>query len=188
MLQHRRSVVGEPLSRCRLGARAYSLRPARPSDAPALSALALRSKQSWGYSEAFMKACRKELTYSAEQISSTAFTFVVAESAGTCAGFYALAHATPEACELEALFVDPDHHGRGIGLTLLRDSAERAAGVSARVLVVQSDPNAAGFYRSAGFTDRGMRISKSIGGRFLPLLALDLTQPGRRTTHPDYFS
>lgn len=153
-----------------------------------MSDLAFRSKQSWGYTDAFMMACRKELTYSAEQIIPSGFTFVVAESDGACVGFYALEHVAPQACELEALFVHPEHRGRGIGLILLHDAADKASGRGARVLTVQSDPHAAAFYRSAGFTDQGTRESGSLKGRYLPLLALDLTSRTSRTTHSELFS
>jgi hypothetical protein len=38
------------------------IRPARPDEAGAISALALRSKGHWGYDAAFLAACRENLT------------------------------------------------------------------------------------------------------------------------------
>ena len=40
------------------------LRPARPDEADLLTELCLRSKAVWGYDDAFMRACRAELTLS----------------------------------------------------------------------------------------------------------------------------
>jgi hypothetical protein len=42
------------------------IRAAHGGELEALSALAMRSKAHWGYSAAFMQACRDELTVSAE--------------------------------------------------------------------------------------------------------------------------
>ena len=47
-----------------------TLRAARPEEAAAISALALRSKAHWGYDEAFLAACRAELTWTAAQCGS----------------------------------------------------------------------------------------------------------------------
>ncbi|MEZ5559550.1 MAG: GNAT family N-acetyltransferase [Pseudomonadales bacterium] len=155
------------------------LRDARPQDAAALSDLAFRAKAHWGYDDAFMAACRAELTYAPADIDRAKFR--VAEIGGEIAGFYALA-ANPDtfgtdALELDALFVAPDAIGRGIGATLMRAAIEQASGLGARRLMIQADPNAAGFYEHCGARQVGSLESLSIPGRQLPLLELALAAP-----------
>ena len=60
------------------------LRPAHADEAPALSALCLRSKAHWGYDAAFMRACVAELILRPEDL--TPDTLVVAEIDNALAG------------------------------------------------------------------------------------------------------
>ena len=154
---------------------AVTLRPADPSEAPLLSDLAFRSKAQRGYTEAFMRACRTELTYSAEQIGKTDLSFVVAESEGAVIGFYALERVRLDAFELEALFVAPGHTGQGVGRALLDHATRSARAGGGRTLTIQSDPFALDFYREAGAVVTGERPSGSIPGRMLPVLTISLT-------------
>ena len=148
------------------------IRPARPAEAAALSDLAFRSKAYWGYDAAFMEACRAELTYTPGQVAEGGV--VVAERAGRCVGFYVLERRSPAEVELEALFVDPGHIGRGIGRALLEHARREAAAWGASRMIVQSDPHAAPFYRAAGGVLTGRRPSGSIPGRRLPTFTFDL--------------
>ena len=152
-----------------------NLRPAEPAEASLLSALAYRSKAQLGYSDEFMDACRAELTYSADQIERSDFTFVVAEKEGNVIGFYALEQVRTNAFELEALFVEPGHTGQGIGSALLRHAVRVARAAGGRALTIQSDSYVIDFYRSAGAVDSGQRESASIPGRYLPVLTIALT-------------
>jgi hypothetical protein len=74
---------------------AIVIRPARPAEAAELTALARRSKASWGYSEQFMRSCEVELSYDALQIERGDFLFAIAEAAGD--GEYLVAQADPHA-------------------------------------------------------------------------------------------
>ena len=143
------------------------LRPAVAADAAALSALAVRSKGHWGYDAAFLERCRSELQVTAADIAAARVT--VAERDGTPVGFSWLqdpADDDPACAELVALFVEPDAIGSGAGRALLRDALEAAGG---RPVLVESDPNAVGFYAAQGARRVGSRISPSTG-RELPLL------------------
>lgn len=153
------------------------IRPARPEEAGALSNLAMRSKAHWGYSSEFMEACRDELTYTPEQIIAGGVW--VLEDEGEVRGFYALTNISPNAIELEAMFVAPERIGSGYGRALMDHALaeSRAAGHIER-LVIQADPNASGFYESAGARRIGDRDSDSIAGRALPLYEI-VTAEGR---------
>jgi N-acetylglutamate synthase-like GNAT family acetyltransferase len=149
-------------------------RPAHINDASAFTDLALRSKAYWGYDEAFMEACRAELTISADRIADEDMT--VALSGETIIGMVALAiSAQPQVLELEDMFVDPASIGTGIGLRLMDHTKVIAIAKGAIRVEVDADPNAQGFYERCGYHLIGTSPSASIPGRVLPRLALDLT-------------
>jgi GNAT superfamily N-acetyltransferase len=162
------------------------IRPARAREAAMLSELAMRSKAHWGYSPAFMDACRAELTYSAAEIEDTCRTFAVAEHSGEPIGFYALGKISMAEVELEALFVEPDHIGTGAGRALMRHAMAEAARRGAGILVIQGDPNAAAFYEAIGAVRVGARESASIPGRMLPLYSVRLDSVERAAPSDAY--
>ena len=149
-----------------------NLRSARPAEAAWLSALALRSKAHWGYAPGFIEACRRELSYTPSAIAQGGF--VVAERDKTPIGFYALEGANAGTVELEALFVEPEWIGRGVGRALLDEAKRQARARGARRLIIQGDPHAARFYAAAGAAQIGTRPSGSIAGRELPLYVIEL--------------
>lgn len=150
-----------------------TFRQAVPQEAESLSHLALRSKSHWGYSDEFLFLCKDELTYSAAQIT-TSPAFVVAETHGVVVGFIALDHVKDGEIELEALFVEPEHIGRGIGQALMNRAKEVACALGAKSLIIQGDPHAESFYRMAGGEFVGTRESESIPGRMLPVFQVRL--------------
>jgi len=150
------------------------IRAAASDELPVLSALALRSKAVWGYSAAFLAACRAELTLGEDDLSLT----FVKEIDGRIAGFYALSELDPERAELEFLFVEPWALRRGHGLAMLAHAREQARRLGCRVIVIQGDPHAAGFYAAAGARPIGVRESASIPGRWLPLYELPCSEDG----------
>jgi GNAT superfamily N-acetyltransferase len=147
------------------------IRPARPDEAGRLTELALASKAQWGYSEAFLAACRAELTVSAERCAAGSVR--VAEE-DHVVGFAELA-GVPPCMELTLLYVTPDRMAHGVGTTLLDDALEWARVRGATELRLDADPHAEGFYRHQGAVRMGDRPSGSIPGRRLPLLSFDLT-------------
>ena len=64
------------------------VRLARSSEADALTKLAMTAKASWGYSDAFMEACRAELTITPAKMA--AWTVSVPQLDGTMCGMIAL--------------------------------------------------------------------------------------------------
>lgn len=142
------------------------------TDATGLSELAFRSKAHWGYDDAFMGACREELTLSAEQIEWCP-TFVL-ESGGNAVGFYSVGALSAERIELNHLFLDPPRIGRGEGRALLEHAARHAAAHGYRTLVIHSDPHAESFYVACGALRVGESPSASVPGRSLPVLELPL--------------
>ena len=149
-----------------------NLRAAQPDEAAILSALALRSKAYWDYSDDFLNACREELAVTPERIRDGAFHFVVAEKSGEIVGFFGVERLSPSQFELEALFVEPDRIGSGIGRSLMDRAKNYVAACGGGTLWIQGDPNAEKFYRAAGGRRVSDRESASIPGRFLPVFAI----------------
>lgn len=152
-------------------------RAAKAEDAPVLSRLAFESKATHGYSEAFMEACREELSWRAEDFKRDDLHFLVAELESKILGFAAILVDADGSAELEALFVAPEATGSGVGRGLLVRIAAWARDNGLRSLTIQSDPDAVAFYARFGARNVGSSPSGSIPGRMLPELALDLNHP-----------
>jgi GNAT superfamily N-acetyltransferase len=147
------------------------IRPALPSEAAELSALALRSKGYWGYDEAFLAACREELTLHAGDLADR--RTVVAEQEGRLLGLATLDGAPPVG-ELGMLFVAPEAIGHGVGTELYRHVLATARGLGCTRLELDADPNAEPFYRAMGAELIGTSPSGSIPGRVIPRMAVTL--------------
>jgi len=144
-----------------------ALRPARPDEAGALTALALRAKAFWGYDEAFMAACRDELTVHPDTV--TAHRTAVAQDADEVIGFVTLEGEPPRGA-VGMLFVAPDAMRRGTGRLLYGHVLAAAARLGFTDLTIDADPNAEPFYRAMGAVTVGRTPSGSIPGRTLPLM------------------
>lgn len=97
----------------------------------------------------------------------------VAERHGTAQGFATLLRREDGDAELDALFVEPDNWGRGIGRALVDHCAITAREIGAEVLHVIGNPHAEGFYLACGFTLRdtvptrfgvGLLMTRRLGG------------------------
>ena len=147
------------------------LRPARPDEANLLTELCLRSKAVWGYDEAFMRACRAELTLLPADLAATSLQ--VAVDGNEVAGLVQVV-VEGEKADLAKLFIAPSTLRAGVGRQLFDWAVNNARERGARWLWIEADPDAAGFYRRMGATDDGVAPSGSIPGRFLPRLKLRL--------------
>jgi N-acetylglutamate synthase-like GNAT family acetyltransferase len=138
-----------------------------------LTELCLRSKALWGYDNEFMQACRGELTLTASTMRSSSSWFQVAEIDGHVIGV-AQVTVKGELAKLDKVFVEPTRLRSGAGKALFEWAANVARRAGTLTMVVEADPNAAGFYRRMGAIDDGTEPSGSIGGRLLPKLQLRL--------------
>ena len=155
----------------------WQIRRALPSEVEYLSGLASRSKSYWGYSNQFMKACLEELTVDECYIENNP-TFVI-EAGGNTIGFYALEHISNSEVELSFLFVDPAFIGKGYGRKLITHAQEEALHLGYNKMIIQGDPNAERFYRSAGGLLVSTRKSASIPNRELPIFHINLQEPDK---------
>ncbi len=150
-----------------------ALRPARPADAAALTQISLLSKQSNGYDDVFMAACRAELTITPAMIQSTSYW--VAEVNGSPCGMVCLSHGdTEHSGNVSAFFVLPDNKRQGIGKLLWQQVLCECRNRSLDRVHLDADPGAVPFYQALGFKITKMVASGSIAGRDLPYMELDL--------------
>lgn len=153
---------------------AVIIRPARPEEAETLSEIAIRSKAHWGYGEAFMEACRNDLRVQ-ENDFAAGNVVKVAEAALQVVGFYYIHPGSqPGEYVLESLFIEPSFIGQGLGRSLFLDAVSEAKKKGANVVMIESDPNAVGFYTAMGAVLVGEVESSIIPGRKLPLLEFRL--------------
>lgn len=151
-----------------------SIRNAKYIEASLLTEIAMKSKAYWGYDQQFMADCVDELAQSEDKLARENFVYRVAELNGQLVGFSILADIQRGDISLDALFIDPEFIGFGIGKLLFNDVVEQARSLKAVSISVQSDPNAEGFYVAMGMTLSGKMESGSIPGRMLPTLCLQL--------------
>jgi len=147
------------------------IRRAHPSEARSISELALRSKAHWAYNDAQLEVFREELSLSAaDVVAHQAHVLLLDE---TLTGFYTLVPVGEGAVELQHLFVDPAQLRKGLGSELWRHALSTAREQCFSRMIIQSDPNAAGFYRALGATHES-DIASSIPGRVIPLFSIAL--------------
>ena len=99
----------------------------------------------------------------------------IAEERG---GIFGVAQVNVRArdAELLKLFVEPTALRRGVGRTLFSWATDVAGKMNARRMIIEADPEAAGFYREMGARDAGEAPSGSLPGRMLPRLSFDVAQ------------
>jgi GNAT superfamily N-acetyltransferase len=150
-----------------------TIRRARARDCAGLTGIAHRAKRFWGYPERLMRLWADTLTITPEFVASHQ---VYCAARGTdLLGFYALS-ISGTTCELEHMWVAPEHMRTGVGRLLFRHLLERVAVSGATRLRIASDPNAEGFYRRMGARRVGREASRP-AGRFLPVLVLRPVSP-----------
>ena len=145
----------------------FELRTPVAEDLAELTELSLRAKASHGYDAAFMAACRDELTLTDADLARGGMQ--LAERAGAYLGITQV-FDTPGGWSLDALFVDPDHHGEGVGRALFKWATDHALRHGAREIWIDADPGAVAFYRNLGARPAGEVPSGSVPGRMLPQL------------------
>ena len=139
-----------------------------------LSDLCFRSKAVWGYDKEFMDACRRELSFQPRDLELT--LIAVVEHDGKPIGV-AQVKVVDEEADLLKLFVEPTALRSGTGKALLVWATDVAKKLGATRLMIDSDPDAAPFYRRMGAYDVGQAPSGSVPGRMLPKLAMNLCPP-----------
>jgi GNAT superfamily N-acetyltransferase len=125
------------------------IRTALPDERNALEDLQRRASLMWDEYRPFLLANPEAIALPLAQLQEGWVR--VAEEAGRVLGFSALV-TRGRGFDLDGLFVEPEHWGRGVGRTLVQDAIARADGA---VLTVLANPRAEGFYMRLGFAVAG---------------------------------
>src|SRR4051812_4561944 len=112
------------------------IRRALPEEAPVLGELALRSKGHWGYDPDFLESCRRDLSFSPEDVESSP-VYVSLDSEGGVTGFYRLMPLDDGSADLDSLFIEPVAIGQGMGRRLWEHAVEVARNLGFNALEFQ---------------------------------------------------
>jgi GNAT superfamily N-acetyltransferase len=150
----------------------FSIRDAVSSDAATLTTICFRSKSHWGYPQEYIDLWTDELTITTQMIESF-HSFVAIDKTTKMLGFCLLKTEQLKA-EIEALYIDPDAMGQGLGRLLLNHAFEKARHSGCTSAQLASDPNALTFYQYMGGVQIDEWPSDVIPGRALPVLRFEL--------------
>ncbi len=156
-----------------------SIRRARPDEAATLTALARRSKASWGYDADFLARAATELTITPFQVAEHQ-AWVLADEGGTILGFHLVIAGDPAV--LEDLWLEPGSIGQGFGQRLWEHAVAVARASGASAIELDADPNALGFYERMGAVRVGSTPSWMEPDRELPRMRLDMQDAPRPTS------
>lgn len=141
-------------------------RKAEKRDVPSLRMLAVRSEAVWGFDEQFLRIFDENYNITEQFVENN--TSFVLEEHGKILGFWGIIRQK-DIAELEFLYVDVKHIGKGVGRTLWNHMVQYCSseGIK-RIEFVTSEP-AAAFYLKNGARLNGSTNS-SIDGREIPRL------------------
>jgi len=143
----------------------------KPSDASVLTEVIKKTKRHWGYTDEEMLLWDDELTITSDEIEEQEVFHLIVD--GIIVGLYALELKDKRECEIEHMWLLPDHIGKGFGRKLFTHLVETARNSGAQTIRIVSDPNAEQFYVKMGARKVGEQKSK-IPDRVLPVLELNL--------------
>ncbi|MDJ0929640.1 GNAT family N-acetyltransferase [Breoghania sp.] len=137
-----------------------------------MTELVMRSKQSNGYDDDFMEACREELAIREDHFFAREYW--VAEVEEICGIIGLEVDASGLSGEACVLFVDPAWKRKGVGLQLWQTLVKNAKDKGLNSIRLDADPAAAPFYQALDLRTIGSVLSNSIPGRKLLHMAYDL--------------
>ena len=145
---------------------------ASPGHARTLTDIAFAAKRYWNYPENWIQFWSPQLTISPDYILSNETW--LAEVDGEAVAFYALGQ-DGDCWELDHFWVRPSSIRQGLGTFLFHHALARCRKHGIKVLKVESDPNAVGFYEKMGARRVGERHMEVDGQpRQLPVLEMML--------------
>lgn len=145
------------------------LRPAAPSDLPALADILYRAKVAAGFPAELMATFHDRVRITPATLETEDLTIATAddEPVGFVGGM-----ARDDRYILTFLFVAPEVQHKGLGQLLLKTARNQAQGRGLSGLMLESDPRAEEFYLKAGFKRLSSRPNTLIKGEEITLLDL----------------
>lgn len=149
-----------------------SIRRVHPEESDELTQIALAAKRHWGYPERWIEIWTLQLTFSAEYFEANESWVAVVD--GKAVAFYTLLDDHGNV-SLENLWVMPGYMGKGIGRELFLHALGLARERGYKIIQLDADPNAVGFYEKMGMYKIGERHSEVDGQRrILPIMEMTL--------------
>jgi len=126
------------------------VRAAQADEAEALTLLAVRATRNDGYDAETIGRIMPALDTNVALLAGGQ-VFVAVDPSGALLGQVTLRRSQwPGVVLLESIFVDPDHHHRGVGKLLFQFALERARSMSGVALMIFANPPAVPFYEKLG--------------------------------------
>ncbi|MEW6285942.1 MAG: GNAT family N-acetyltransferase [Chloroflexota bacterium] len=148
------------------------IRRALPTEADALTRIAIFAKRHWGYPERWIEIWKPQLTFRPEYFEENESWAAVVD--GTPVAFHTLQERGGNGW-LENLWVLPEYMGQGIGKQLFLHAVDLARRRGYTLLQLEADPHAVGFYEKMGMRRVGERQSEIEGQpRSLPIMEMTL--------------
>jgi len=148
------------------------IRLARDDERAQLDDICFRAKAHWGYDAAFMESVRDQIRVSSEAIA-LGYVWVALDEAGKPCAVMQIDRIDRRAADLSLMFVAPDAMRGGHGRALFEKACEIARAMQVAELLIDSDPQATGFYAAMGCTRIGAEPT-GYQGRLLPRFAFAL--------------
>ncbi|MEW6085102.1 MAG: GNAT family N-acetyltransferase [Chloroflexota bacterium] len=148
------------------------IRQVDPKEADTLTQIALSAKRHWGYPERWMEIWAPLLTFTPVYFEENE-SWVAVDGEKPIA-FYTLQNKNGISW-LENLWVLPEYIGRGVGKEMFLHAVTRARQRGFKILQLEADSNAMGFYGKMGMKKIGARYSVVDGSpRILPIMEMNL--------------
>ncbi|KXK02111.1 MAG: putative acetyltransferase [Acidobacteria bacterium OLB17] len=125
----------------------FEITSAEPADASRLSDIAFAAKAYWPYPAEWLEIWRPQLTITTDDVANGIIRKLAAD--GEVRGFYMLREDGVKLW-LEHLWVEPQAIGRGFGRKLFEHAVTTAQSLDHSEMLIESDPNAEGFYAAMG--------------------------------------
>lgn len=138
-----------------------------PEDHTLLTVITKKSKAFWGYDEQQMERWNDLLTITSDYILKNETYKLLLEN--EIIGYYSLLKIDPQTLKIDNLFISPEFIGNGLGKKLMADVFEKAKLNNYTSVILDSDPNAEGFYSHLGFIKID-QVKTSVKNRFLPVM------------------
>ncbi|MEQ8925156.1 MAG: GNAT family N-acetyltransferase [Fulvivirga sp.] len=138
-----------------------------------LTSLMRNSKSYWGYEQKLMDKWQDELTITKEFIENNHVFKIVVKS--VIVGFFA--YSTIESlARLQSMFILPNKIGKGLGAFMMDTFLDELKEGPVDFIVLESDPNAEGFYKNFGFKTVSLKPT-IVKKRFMPIMVKHLDVP-----------
>lgn len=156
------------------------IRPAARDDEPALTAAhvaSVRGVDGSAYDDAELAVWASGAVSTSYGLDDSDTVVLVAEREGAVAGF---AEASVDAAELDKLYVDPEHQGRGIATSLSEAVDRRLRSRGVESLSVEASVNAVPFYERVGYERVGThRKPITVDGTSVEMTMVDMEKAFR---------